>query len=100
MRLDGVLSSSSGNPIFHVDFERRGLIQTGSTHGSHVNASVNRQSLDFDVVRGALGHSHFHMVFLIVADADLYTSGGQFYCSTDGAQAITFSSATLFIEER
>jgi hypothetical protein len=99
MRIDGIMSSSSGNPIFHMDFEQTGIITSGTTLDSSFQYSPNRQSHDFDVVRGGLGHSHFHMTFLVLATQDLVTSGGQFYCATNGNQVVSFTSATLLIVE-
>lgn len=99
MRIDGIVSSSSGNPIFHLDFEQSGLVATGSNQEFHNNYSINKQSHDFDVVRGTLGHSHIHMDFLVLATQDLFVSGGQFFCSTDGNQIVTVASATLMIVE-
>jgi hypothetical protein len=98
MRLDGIMSCSSGQPTFHIDFEVSGNIPIGVAGASHAAHSINRQTLDIDL-RSSFDHSHFHGCYLILTDASMVASGAQFYGATT-SQEITFTSATLFISER
>lgn len=99
MRLDGILSASSGTPVFHADFELSGVISTnGASH--HGSASVHRQSVEVEAVRGVnFDHSHFHATFMCFSDAAMVSSGAQFYGAIDTAQIVTFKSCSLMIHE-
>lgn len=98
LRVSFQMSASAGNPMLHVCFDKIGLIVTGSGGGHVGPMSIYRQERDDNVVKGSVGHSHFNVVFMVVADADLMVSGAQFYAETD-SQAITISSGTLLIKE-
>lgn len=99
MRVDGILSASAGTPFFHMDLEYGGRIATGSA-SHHSSASIQRQSVETAVVKGSsYDHSHFHANFLFFSDADMMVSGAQLYGAIDGAQNVTFKSASLMIAE-
>ncbi|MFA6049635.1 MAG: hypothetical protein WC761_00290 [Candidatus Paceibacterota bacterium] len=99
IRIDGILSSSTGNPYFHVDLEYAGGIPTGvASH--HASASIHRQSVEVSVVRGvSYDHSHFHANFMIFSDTKMLVSGVQFYGAIDTAQTVTLKSASIMITE-
>jgi len=94
-RVSGILSASSGAPVFHLDIELSGGIATGiASH--HEEASINRQSHDFDVVKGSsFDHSHFSFCGFILANEDVVVSGVQFYGAMDGNQTVTLQSCSL-----
>lgn len=99
MRVDFILSASSGTPFFHMDLEYGGRIPTGSA-SHHSSASIQRQSVETAVVKGqAFDHSHFHANFLFFSDADMLVSGVQLYGAVDTAQSVTLKSASIMIAE-
>jgi hypothetical protein len=97
-RVNFELSASGGNPIFHICFDQIGSMITGAG-GGHVDPmGIHRQEMTVDVVKGNVGHSHYHGTFTVIVDEHLFASGAQFYAETD-SNAVTIKSGTLLIKE-
>lgn len=96
-RVDAIMSSSTGTPVFHMDFEVSGVLETA---GHHSSTSLNRQAVDLEIIRGAqYDHAHFHAIFILLVDTQVVASGVHMYGAIDGSQNVTFKSGTLFIKE-
>lgn len=97
LRINGILSASSGNPTVHFDFKQK----DGGDGGIHADPdSLIRQSFDVRVVHSTgLDHSHFLNTFLFSVDETLVLSGAQIYVATDSNATVTLKSSSLFLSE-
>jgi hypothetical protein len=92
LRLEGEVLPVGGNPIFHIDF-----LLSGSDLNLLDEDFRHKQTVEL-AVRNSGPHQHFHGIFVVFADADLYVSGGIFKALTSGP-SITLTTTALMIKE-